>query len=180
MIISAIFTRYARALADVTLESAQEPAVTNDLGTYRQIFESVPQLLDAFDSPAIPREAKEKLLAELMKRYPVSRLSGNFLRTLLEHNRIKYFEAILRAYVKITNERKGIVSAQVTAAGELTAAELARLRESLAAATGRTVLLEVRTDPGLVGGTVVQVGSTVYDGSIRTQLSEMKRRLAQQ
>jgi F-type H+-transporting ATPase subunit delta len=180
MISSAILTRYARSMADVALEAGQEPGVTNDLVTYRQIFQSVPQLLDAFDSPAIPRDAKEKLLGELMERYPVNRLSSNFLRLLLERNRIKYFEGIFHAYVKITNERKGILSAQVTAAEELTEAELARLRESLAGATGRTVLLDIRTDPALVGGLVVQVGSTVYDGSIRTQLNEMKRRLAQQ
>jgi F-type H+-transporting ATPase subunit delta len=75
------------------------------------------------------------------------------------------------------DERKGIVAARVTAAASLNSAEQAALRESLARATGKQVNLTVGTDPDLLAGVIVQIGSTVYDGSIRTQLQEMRKRL---
>lgn len=179
MISSAVSSRYARALADVAFPSGLEDEVGRDLALYRDIFQAVPDLLQALDSPAIPREAKERLLRELMARYPVQQVSGNFLRVLLEHNRIRHFSDIRDAFVRVSNERKGIVSAQVVAAAPLDEQEVRQLQEHLAKATGREVLLHVRTDAGLVGGLVVQIGSTVYDGSIRTQLNEVKRRLAE-
>lgn len=179
MISSAVFSRYARSLADVVLENNEETAVTADLFTYREIFKSVPEVLKAFDSPAVPREAKERLLSSLIEKYPVVRTTANFLRILVDHHRIRYFEEICLAYIRAVNERKGIVAARVTAAYTLTKEELLRLRASLSEATGKTVTLDVQTDAGLLGGLVVQVGSTVYDGSIRSQLDEVKKRLAE-
>jgi len=179
MISSAVSHRYARSLVDVALGNHEEPAVTEDLSTYREIFRSVPEVLEAFDSPAVPREAKEKVLSSLIDKYPIGRTTANFLRILVDHHRIRYFQEIYLAYVKVVNEEKGIVAARVTAAHALSDEELSRLRASLSEATGKAVTLEVRTDAGLLGGLVVQVGSTVYDGSIRSQLDEVKRRLVE-
>jgi F-type H+-transporting ATPase subunit delta len=179
MISSAVFGRYARSLADVVLANEEEPAVTADLGTCREIFKTVPDIPAALDSPAVPHESKIRLLAALVEKYPVSRTTMNFLRVLIDHHRIRYFDEIYQAYVKTVNERRGILEARVTAAYPLSQAELSALSGSLSNAIGKTVTLDVRTDPGLVGGLVVQIGSTVYDGSIRSQLDEMKRRLAE-
>lgn len=179
MILSAVFARYARALADVALEKREEAVVQRDLELYREMFRQVPSLLEAFDSPAIQREAKDKVLSDLLAHYPVGQTAGNFLRTLLDHHRIRYFTEICDAYARIVNERKGIVSAQVTSAAPLGSAELSRLRESLSTITGKEVKLSVATDPDLLAGVIVQIGSTIYDGSVRTQLDEMRRFLAQ-
>jgi len=179
VISSSVFARYARALADVTLERGEDPAVRRDLDTYREIFRQVPALLAAFDSPAVQRDAKERVLGELLSRYPVRQSSANFLRLLLSHHRIRYFAEICDAYVKTVNERQGIVAGQVTTAAPLGAEELAVLRESLFRATGRQVSLSTATDPDILAGVVVRIGSTIYDGSVRTQLDEMRRRLAQ-
>jgi F-type H+-transporting ATPase subunit delta len=179
VISSAILMRYARSLADVAFDAGQEPAVTTGLKTYLEIFRAVPDLLEVFDSPAIRREAKEKLLSNLFVKYPISKITGNFLLALLRHNRIRCFSEIFESYLKLVNSRKDIVSAQVTVAAPLSEIEIQNLSQSLAQAASKTVTLDVRTDADLVGGLVVQVGSTVYDGSIRTQLIEMKRRLAE-
>jgi F-type H+-transporting ATPase subunit delta len=179
MIPSAVLGRYARSLAEVVFEENIEPNVTADLATYSEIFRAVPDLLQAFYSPAVPREAKNKLLEELMVLYPVSPVTSNFLHTLLQHNRISFFEQIRDSYLKSVNERKGIVSAQVTAAEPLSERELKELAARLGGITGKVVNVELRADPGLLGGIVVQVGSTIFDGSIRTQLAEMKRRLTE-
>lgn len=179
MISSGLFSRYARALADVAFESAQEPRVTADLATCREIFRAVPDLLEVFHSPAIARVAKQRILGELLGRYPVSPTTANFLRVLLEQNRIRYFHEILDYYTKTVNDRKGVVAARVTTAAPMSEHDLSALRAGLAAVTKRTVTLNVQTDPELLGGLVVQIGSTIYDGSVRRQLSEMRRRLAE-
>jgi len=177
MISSAVFARYARALADVAVEMGQAAAVERDLQLYGEIFRAVPDLLTAFDSPAVPRDAKEKLLSELLDRYPVCQISSNFLRVLLGHYRLRYFHEVQRQYVKTVNDRKGIVTAQVRSAALLTGGELTVLRERLARAMGKEVTLEIQADAELLGGLIVQIGSTVYDGSVRSHLEEMRRSL---
>jgi F-type H+-transporting ATPase subunit delta len=178
MISTGIFARYSKALADVALETGQEAEVGRDLATYQEIFVAVPDLLVIFDSPAVQRETKERILDQLLGKYPVGATTGNFLRMLLRQNRIRYFREIIDYYTKYVNTRKGIVAAQVTVASPLSEQDLEALRTSLGAATGNTVVLDVKSDPELLGGLVVQIGSTVYDGSIRRQLSEMRERLS--
>lgn len=177
MISSAIFARYGHALADVAFESGEDAAVRRDLDTYQEIFGQVPALLDSLDSPAVNRDAKDRVLTELLHRYPVAPMVRNFLRLLLDHHRIRYFAEIRAAYEKTVDERKGVIAARVTCAAPLQDAEHASLRASLARATGKQVNLNVETDPELLAGVIVQIGSTVYDGSIRTQLEEMRKRL---
>jgi F-type H+-transporting ATPase subunit delta len=179
VISSSILSRYARALADVTLEKGEEAGVRRDLAAYREIFRQVPALLDALDSPAVQRDAKERVLAELLSRYPVRLSTANFLRVLLAHHRIRYFAEICDGYDRTVNERQGIVAARVTTAAPLSDQQISLLQESLCRATGSRVTLSMATDPAILAGVVVRIGSTVYDGSIRTQLDEMRRRLAQ-
>jgi F-type H+-transporting ATPase subunit delta len=176
---SSILGRYARSLSEVVFEVNLEREVTADLEMYAEIFQAVPDLLESFHAPAVPREAKEKLLGELMAKYPVNPITSNFLRVLLQHNRIRYFQQIYGGYLKSVNERKGIVTARVTAAAPLSEQELKSLGEKLSAMTGKLVHVEFQADASLLGGVVVQMGSTIIDGSIQTQLAEMKRRLAE-
>ncbi len=179
MIPSAVLGRYARSLAEVVFEENIEPKVTEDLATYAEIFHAVPAVLEAFDSPAVPREAKEKVMDQLMAQYPVNPITSNFFRILLQHNRFRFFDQIRDDYLKYVNENKGIVSARVTAAAPLSHEMLGKLAERLTEMTGKQIDVELKTDASLLGGIVVQMGSTIFDGSIRTQLAEMKRRLAE-
>lgn len=179
MIPSTVFARYARSLVEVVVAQHEESEVGRNLSLYREIFKAVPQLLECFDNPAVPREAKQKILSELMVLYPLGPTAANFLRILLDHNRIRYFNEILDYYTTTLNERKGIVAAEVTSAVPLSEPETAALRDGLSRAVGRTVTLNLRTDADLLGGVVVQVGSTVYDGSIRRQLENLRRQLSE-
>ena len=179
MITAAVFGRYARALCDVAFDAGEEPRVTQDLAQYREIFVSVPELAEAFDSPAIPKDVKEKILSALLERYPVSSIAANFLRTLLQHNRLVYFQEICAAVTEAVHDQKGVVVAKVATAAPLSAAELELLKSGLSRITGKTVNLNVELESDLLGGLRVQIGSTVYDSSIRQQLSEMRRRLTE-
>jgi len=179
VISSAILGRYAKSLAEIVFEENIDEKVTEDLKSYSEIFRTVPDLPGALDSPAVPREAKEKLLEELMAHYPVHPITSNFLRILLQNNRIRYFQEIVDSFNKFVNEQKGVVSAQVTAAAPLSEQQLENLEKRLAEITGKLVNVELQTDASLLGGIVVQIGSTNFDGSIRTKLADMKRRLAE-
>jgi F-type H+-transporting ATPase subunit delta len=176
---SAILGRYARSLTEVAFEENLEQEVTENLNTYGEIFRAVPDLLEAFGTPAVPREQKEKLLDDLMTKYPVNPVTSNFLRILLQHNRIGFFQQILKLYLKLVNERKGIVSARVTTAMALSEEELKKMSEKLSAITGKSVNIEPQTDATILGGVIVQLGNTIFDGSIKAKLVEMKRRLAE-
>ncbi len=175
----AVLGRYANALADVVWEANLEPVVTVDLQTYAEIFRTVPDLLEALHAPSLPRDAKEKLLAEIMERYPVNRVTSNFLRVLLRRGRIRFFQTVFESYLRLMRERKGIRTATVTAARPLSPQEVERLGAKLAEMAGGQVTMEFRTDADLLGGVIVQMGSTVYDGSVRSRLAELRRRLAE-
>ncbi len=179
MISSAVLDRYAKSLADVVFEENLEQEVTGNLETYNEIFQSVPNVLEVFYNPAIPNDAKEKLLSGLTAQYPVHPVASNFLRILLQHNRIFYFAPIFKSYLKAVNNRKGIVTAIVSTASPLSQQKLNSLAENLAGFTGKIINMELKTDSSLLGGIVVQVGSTVFDGSIKTQLDAVKRRLSE-
>jgi F-type H+-transporting ATPase subunit delta len=179
VISSAILGRYAKSLAEVVFEQNLEAAVTEDLKTYSEVFKAVPDLLEAFDSPGVPREVKEKLLESVIKVHPANAITHNFLKVLLQHNRINCFQQIYESYLDAVNEHNGVVSARVSTALPLDSTELQTLGERLSSATGKRVDMEPRTDSDLLGGIVVQIGDTIFDGSIRTKLAEMKRKLAE-
>ncbi len=179
MISSAILGRYARSLSEVVFEKNLEQAVSEDMKTYSEVFKAVPDLLDAFDSPGIPHEAKEKLLENLIELHPIHDITHNFLKVLLEHNRIRHYQQIYESYLDLVNEQNGIVSARVSTAMPLDSSEVKILEEKLSGVTGKTVFMDSQTDQNLLGGVVVQIGDTIFDGSIKTKLAELKRKLAE-
>jgi F-type H+-transporting ATPase subunit delta len=179
VISSAILGRYARSLAEVVFEQNLEQAVTGDLAVYSEVFKEVPDLLEAFDSPGVPQDAKSKLLESLVGLHPVNRITHNFLKVLLEHNRIRYYAQIFQSYMDSVNERNGIVSARVSTSLPLDESEVKVLEKKLSEVTGKTVNMEPQTDADLLGGIVVQIGDTIFDGSIKTKLADIKRRLAE-
>jgi len=176
----AILGRYARSLAEVAFEQNIEDKVTEDLRMFSRIFSEHPDIYRVFDSLAIPRDDKEKLLGALLTEYPVTPVASNFLRVLLERNRLHWFQGILSRFIELVNKRKGIVSAKIVTAAPLDRDGIGRIEERLGKITGKTVVADtVETDEELLGGMVVSVGNTIYDGSVRTQLEEMRRRLTE-
>ena len=180
MIPVAILGRYARSLAEVAFEQNIEDNVAEDLRLFAGIFNAVPDVCKVFESPAVPREEKEKLLNTLLAEHPVAAASANFLRILLERNRMRSFRNIQEIFVEIVNKRKGIVSARIVTAAPLDGDGIGRIEDRLGKITGLTVKASaVEIDENILGGMVVSVGNTVYDGSVRTQLEELRRRFTE-
>jgi F-type H+-transporting ATPase subunit delta len=173
--------RYARSLAEIAFEQNIEDKVAEDLRKFSGIFSQNPDVCKVFDSLAVPRDEKEKLLDALLAEYPVTKIAANFMRVLLERNRINSFQRIFELFLEIVNKRKGIVSAKIVTATPLDRDGVGRIEKRLGNITKKTVVATtVETDENLLGGIVVSVGNTIYDGSVRTRLDEMKRRLTGQ
>lgn len=127
--------------------------------------------------PTVPSAAKRDLVEKLVAASSPHPMVGNLLRLLAQRDRLQDLPGIAKVFRELANERLGKVEAAITAAIDLTEAELAKLRDVLSEATNRKVEVSVRKDPSILGGLVAQVGSTIFDGSLRTQLETMRRDL---
>lgn len=176
---AAIANRYARALVEVVLEQKIDPATAiqqvND--TVAAVGES-DQLRMVWESPAIPGEQKRKLLDAIASQSGTLRPIRNFFAILIDHGRIPMLAQIARQFETELNTQLGFVEADVTSSRPLSTEEKNGLEAQVANITGKKVRARYGTDPELLGGALVRVGSTIYDGSIRGQLRKLKEQLS--
>jgi F-type H+-transporting ATPase subunit delta len=122
-------------------------------------------------------ERRNRLLKEISAAFGFDRCVTNFISILADRNRLPILEEIITEYRRLMDKRLGIVRARVTSAHALDSTQQQELASKLQQITGKQVRMEVATDPALIGGVVAQVGSTIYDGSVRQQLEVFKSRL---
>ncbi|HEY0005297.1 MAG TPA: ATP synthase F1 subunit delta [Pyrinomonadaceae bacterium] len=173
----AVARRYATALADVVISQGEEREVQDELKAWEQLMQSNTQLLEVFRNPTIPYEQKRKVLNTLIARTRVRQTTANFLQVLLQNQRLAELGEVNRRFAQILEERAGVVSAEVTTARPVSASLQEALRSKLADLTGKQVRLNFTTDEELIGGMVTRIGSTIYDGSVRSQLQQVKERM---
>lgn len=169
--------RYAAALADVVIANGEERAAQEELIEWEKMTENSPLLKEAFANPTIAYEQKRNLLEELISRTKVRATTANFLRVLVKNQRLVDLPEINKRFAYVLDERAGVVAAQVTTARPVSEEAQRLLLEKLRAVTGRKVRLSFATDESVIGGLVTRIGSTVYDGSVRTQLEELRAKL---
>ncbi len=169
--------RYATALADVVTKSGEAQEVQKELAAWSEMMQSNEQLLEVFRNPTIPYEQKRKVLNTLIARTRVRPTTANFLQVLLQNQRLAELGEVNKRFAQILDERSGVVSAQVTTARPVPQSSQEALRVKLTAMTGKSVRLSFTTDEELIGGIVTRIGSTIYDGSVRNQLQQVKERL---
>ena len=173
----AVSSRYAAALADVALEQQTADRVKGDLEAFAEAFSSSGDLRNLLESPAVGHELKHKVIEELAQRMQLSPAVRNFAYVLVDHRRTEMLGEIQAAFQAELNARLGIAEAEVVSARELSAKERVQLTAALERRTGKRIEARFRRDESLVGGTIVRVGSTVYDGSVREQLTRLREQL---
>jgi len=173
----AVANRYARALADVVSETGDYRTVLRELESFLAAYRESPELREVFDTPAIPLEPKIKVLEAILARLAVSKVTGNFLRVLVRNYRISLLAEVCAAFLKITNERLGVVQVRVLSATSLSEAEQQALRARFQEVTRKQVEMEFHLDEEILGGILAQIQSTVYDGSVRGHLTRMREQL---
>ena len=178
MSLQTVARRYATALADVAIERREEREVQNELDQWAKMIESHPQLKEVFANPTIVYDHKRKVLEDLISRTRVRETTASFLRVLLKNQRLSQLGAIVERFGQVLDERGGMVAAHVTTARPIPEDLKNSLHETLAAATGRKVRLSFATDESIIGGLVARIGSTIFDGSVQSQLDRLANEMA--
>ena len=169
--------RYARALDEVVVaQQLPRDAVKGQLSDFLSTFEGSPELREVMENPSIPEEQKLRLLDAIAGRVGMSKAVRNFLAVVTHHMRLQELGEIFQAYLEMADKDNRVTEAEVTSARPLDEEGKRSLEQSIARlAGGGSVRASYREDPALLGGAVIKVGSTVYDGSVRGQLEQMKQ-----
>jgi F-type H+-transporting ATPase subunit delta len=172
--------RYARALLDVGVkERADLQQIERDLSAFVDLFTAHPTLEKVLLNPAIPVARKQAAVAQLTRLLKSSPIVAKLVSLLAQRDRLVLLPDLLAAYRERLLEHQKVVRAEVTTAVPLPSDRTQAIERGLAQLTGRKVMLAAKVDPSIIGGVVARIGSTVYDGSVTTQLQRMKQRLVE-
>jgi F-type H+-transporting ATPase subunit delta len=170
--------RYASALADVVIERKEERVVQVELNAWTSMLESHTLLQEVFANPTIPYDQKRAVLEELISRTKNRQTTSDFLRVLLKNQRLAELKGVVERFSQVLDERGGMIAANVITARAIPDQSQSALHDALAKATGKTVRLNFAIDEQIIGGMVTHIGSTVFDGSVLSQLERLAESLA--
>jgi F-type H+-transporting ATPase subunit delta len=151
--------------------------VREELHFFEQALAGSPELATALESPAVTKARKRAVIARLAQSLGISGVARNFLFVLIDHRRIAELSGIIVSFEKMVDERLGKLQVEISSARELKEPQQAALVRQLEAMTGKQISLQLKIDGNLLGGVVVRLGSTVYDGSVRGQLEALGQQL---
>ena len=169
---------YARAFADVVVSSKLDSTrMLQELHAVEALLGESVQLRRVMVNPSIPGDRKRAVLDVVAQKMGLTRQVRNFIAVVTDHRRLPLLPEILRELQQELNNRMGIADAEVVSARELSESERRLLESEVAKLTGKTVRASYRQDASLLGGALVKVGSTVYDGSVSEQLERIREQL---
>jgi F-type H+-transporting ATPase subunit delta len=173
---------YARAFADVAMTKSNQldPArMLEELHGIEALLKESDPLRRVLENPSIPGNGKRAVLDAITQRLGTTRQVRNFVAVLIDHRRLPLFSEILKQLEQELNERQGFAEAQVSSARPLGDPEKRMLETEIAKMTGKKVRAVYEQDASLLGGAVVQLGSTIYDGSVKGQLERIHEQLVE-
>jgi len=174
-----VSSRYASAFADVIFErKISASQALQELNSVLAVLDENANLRIVWENPAIPGDQKRALLDAIAARLGLSRPTRNFVAVLMDHRRIPLFAEIVQDVQHEIDRRLGFAEAEITSARELSDNEKRILERQIENMTGKKVRAQYQRDQKLIGGAVVRLGSTVYDGSVRGQLEKLKEQLS--
>jgi F-type H+-transporting ATPase subunit delta len=170
--------QYANALADVALAQGAADSALKQLADFGAAFALFPELRNFLTSPGVARSAKHGVIEKIAARTKADKIIRNFLFVLADHHRTHILPEIIAAFEDVVRQRQGIAEAEISTAIELSAAQKKRFVQTLERLSGKKIQAKYSLDPALLGGAVVRVGDTIYDGSVRRSLNALGARLA--
>ena len=172
---ASVTNTYARAFADVVFDRRMDASkVLQEVQAIAALVSNSKELREVWEAPSIPADQKRNLLDAIVQREGVSREVRNFIAVLIDHRRIPLLNAIVKQFAQQLNHRLGFTEAEITSARELTQGERSSLEAQVEKLTGKKVRARYAQDRSILGGAVVKIGSTVYDGSVRGQLERIR------
>ena len=173
----AIARRYAKALLLIGKEDGQAESYRDELAAVAGLVEKEKALDQALTNPLYDVEARKKVLQTVIEKLDLSKVMSSFLILLFDKRRIGFIGPINDFYQRMADELKNVARASLVSATELSTETVDKIRNALSARTGKDIVLEVNQDPALIGGIVTRIGDLVLDGSIKTQLLNMRETL---
>jgi len=173
----AIARRYAKALLLIGKEDQQAEMYRNELNDVSGLITQHKALEAALVNPLYDLGGRKKVLNSLIEKLELSQVTASFLRLVFDKGRIGFLASINDFYQKLADELKGVAQASLVSATELSSETIEKIRAALSKRTGKDIVLDVNQDPGLIGGIVTRIGDLVLDGSVRTQLHNMRESL---
>jgi F-type H+-transporting ATPase subunit delta len=175
---AAFVPRYAQAFLDVVNSAKLDPAaVESQLTDFLATWMGSPELREFFVNPAVAAVQKIAFLDTLNRKFGLLKELRNLLAVLIDNNRIGSVEEVAAAYRKLLEEQVGIRHVEIVTARELSTAEREALAIHVGKLAGSKIDASFKLDAAILGGTVVRIGSTVYDGSVRGRLDRLKEAL---
>ncbi|MGI9353698.1 MAG: F0F1 ATP synthase subunit delta [Rhizobiaceae bacterium] len=172
--ISGVAERYASALFELAVSEQQLPAVEEDLGRIGDLLDGSDDLMRLIKSPVFSADEQQDAMTAVLDKARITGLAGNFMRVVASNRRLFAVPDMLRSFRQKLAVHRGEVSADVTVAHKLSAAQEKDLKTTLKSVVGKDVALEMSVDPSLLGGMIVKVGSRQIDTSLKTKLSSLK------
>lgn len=177
MVTGSLARRYAKALLEIGIKQQSFDAFGKELERAAETLTRSNELRTALENPIFPVEKRRLVLDDVARRIALSKTVRNFVMLLLDKGRILALPDIARVYRTLVDEHAGRVRATVTSSRPLDPMLETRLKSALEKQSGKTVILEKKEDPSIIGGLVTQLGDTLYDGSVRTQLQQIREQL---
>lgn len=178
-LVSAPARKYATALLDAALKQRNFSSVLWELETFLGQMKQVPLAKEVFSNPAIPAETKDKILQAIGTKLQFQELALNFIKALVRRQRTALLPEIILSAQQQFLDRQGIVVVEVTTPKKLDEIQSKKLTAQLEAFTGKTVQMDNKVDPALIGGAITQIGTTVYDGSVQASLEQIKNKIVE-
>jgi F-type H+-transporting ATPase subunit delta len=173
--LASVASTYARAFADVVLDTHLDAGrAIGGLRSIAGLLAESTELRRVWENPAVPAEQKRRLLDVIVQRDGIDRPVRNLVAVLIDHRRVQFLGRIVEQLEKELDARLGFAEAQISSARQLGEGEKRALEAQIEKTTGKKVRARYGLDASLLGGAVVRVGSTIYDGSVKGQLERIK------
>jgi len=170
--------QYANALADIAVAQGAAEPVLKQLNDFGALYADSPELRNVLSSPAVTRAAKHGVIEKITARMRALKILRNFLFIIADRQRMHALPEIVASFQEVMRQRQGIAEAEISSAAGLSTAQKTEMKKTLERLTGKRVEPKYSIDPALLGGAVVRIGDTIYDGSLRNRLNDLRARLA--
>jgi F-type H+-transporting ATPase subunit delta len=172
-----IARRYAKALLIIGKEDGQAETYRDELDGFVKLMAKEKELEQAITNPLYGASGRKNVLEAVIDKVGISKIVASFLLLVFDKGRFEFLSVTNDFYQKLADELKGVLQASLVSASELSSETVEKIRTTLSKRTGKDIILQVEQDPSLIGGIVSRIGDLVLDGSIKSQLLNMRESL---
>jgi F-type H+-transporting ATPase subunit delta len=177
VIAGVVARRYAKALLELGSETGTLDQLVSEISSASDAYQESAELQSALENPLFPYAVKKQMLTEVAQALGLGLTAKNTLLLLGDRRRMRALPGIAKLLREMSDKKKGVLRAEVITASALSDAYYQKLQAQLEKMTGQKVVVDRREDPTIIAGVITRIGDTLYDGSLRTRLDEMKHAL---